>query len=226
MHTLWRHPCVSTGIRFYRYNSCPYGHHCPGLLIPSVIYRSEMWQRQPLEKCLGNSNRRHRCKVLILTSKSVEVVTPSQGGCGLTGLRHTEGAPWCERCLQCPTWNSSPVSKRHFKINEAKINSWSAFFSTSKRRRTNYSNHGLPHFHKWHPYPLSSSGPKSNPWVHSFSSSTNPQKGPAHSPKTHPDSALLFSPSVFQPSRAAMIAGLDFCQEPSSWFPCCLTCPF
>lgn len=127
---------------------------------------------------------------------------------------------------QCPAWNSSPMSKRHFKTNEAKINSGSASFSTSKRRRTSYSHHSLPHFHKWHPYPLSSSGPKSSPGVRSFSSSTNPQKGPAHSPKTHPDSALLFSPSVFQPSRATVIAGLDFCQGPSSWFPCCLTCPF
>ena len=128
--------------------------------------------------------------------------------------------------LQCPAWYSSPMSKRHFKINEAKTNSESASFSTSKRRITSYSNHGLPHFHKWHPYPLSCSGQKSNPWVYSFSSSTNPQKGPVHSPETHPDSALLFSPSVFQPSRSAVIAGLDFCQEPSSWFPCCLTCPF
>ena len=98
MHTLWRHLCVSTGISFDRYNSCPYGHHCPGLLIPSVINRSKTWQRQPVAKCLGNSNRRHRRKVLILTSKIVEVVTPSRGGCEVTGLRHTEGAPWAERC--------------------------------------------------------------------------------------------------------------------------------
>lgn len=61
-------------------------------LSPSVVKRSTVWRRQPVGKCWSNSKVRHTCTLLLLISKTVEVVTASPDGSEVNELRSPGGA--------------------------------------------------------------------------------------------------------------------------------------
>ena len=131
--------------------------------------------------------------------------------------------------LQSPAWNSSLMSNRHLKINGAEINSWSFSTSKKKKKKNNQLLHPWSsHFHKRHHYHLAWADQAKYQILESVLSPL-----PLTLEKVLPTFLgniltvpSIFYPLCFQPREAAMIAGLDFCQEPSSLFPCSLAHPF